>query len=262
MITPRSYAEKLSKSERLVAEKVKDYLKEPSEDNVHDLRTSIRRMLATAAILPKKMRGKNKAKKYLSDYEKLLRLNAEVRDLDIVLSKMVAHDEEPSHRDLMKKLREGRESGLKKAQRFASSVRDEAGLSVQANDFSSSSLRKRFKKTVAQLSEKMAKRIRVVVREPANKMELHKLREDSRRLRYVLELDNSPDTSKLLTVLASWQEMLGVIHDADIFIERFKDGKGSSLVKPLLESETSSRNENYEKFRAIAKESPKFRLDN
>jgi hypothetical protein len=69
-------------------------------------------------------------------------------------------------------------------------------------------------------------------------------------------MDDSPETSKLLPVLEKWQEVLGEIRDSDIFISRVEDGKFSSKLREVLERERSSRQESYEKFLEIAKESP------
>ena len=262
MITPRSYAKKLAKSENTVAKKLKAYLKESNEDNVHDLRTSIRRMLATADILPKKMRREKDPNKYLANYERLLKLNAKVRDLDIVLSKLSSYKDDPAYGQVVRNLRTSRESELKQARKFASPIKDAEGFSLRANDLSGSTLRKRFNKTTGKLTAKIEERLPVVIQEPANKVELHRLRENSRRLRYTLELEKNPDASKLLAVLESWQDVLGLIHDADIFIMHFENEKDSPKIKALLDHEISGRNENYEKFRAIARESPSFRLPN
>ncbi len=259
MITPRSYAKNLSKSQDSVAKKLKVYLKDPNEDNVHDLRTSIRRLIVTSDILPKKMRREKDLKRYLANHEKLLKLNAKVRDLDIVLSKM---KDEGADSQTVRTLRKSRESELKKVRQFASSTKDDESFSLRASDLSGSMLRKRFSKSADKLATKIEARLPIVIQEPSNKLELHKLREDSRRLRYTLELENSPETSKLLTVLESWQEVLGLIHDSDIFIMHFENEKDTPKIKTLLEPEISSRNDNYEKFRSISRESPSFRLHN
>jgi hypothetical protein len=49
---------------------------------------------------------------------------------------------------------------------------------------------------------------------------------------------------------------LGEIRDSDIFISRVEDGEFSSKLKDVLEKEKSDRQENYERFLEIAKESP------
>jgi len=259
LITPRSYTESLSKSEKIVSDKVRAYLKDPNEENVHDLRTSIRRLLTTANILPKKIRGQKESKKYLENYERLLKLNAKVRDIDIVLSKLPHHGDDPKYAKLAKQLNAKRESSIDRAKRFASSLKDERALPVHTNDLSGPQIQYRFKKTARTLTKRLKKGLRVVKQEPKNLDELHKLREDSRRLRFTLEMDDTPETSKLLPVLETWQDVLGKIRDSDIFITQFQGEKDYPKIREVLEQEKSGRNENYERFLEIAKESPSLR---
>ena len=256
MITPQSYTENLSKSEKIVSDKVKAYIKEPSEENVHDLRTSIRRLLTTVNVLPKTIRRQREFKRHLESYRKLLRLNAKVRDVDIILAKLPHHGDDPVFSKLVGQLRQIRESSLKRAKRFASSIKGNKDFSVEAKELSSPLIQKRFRKTASTLTKTLKTHLRIVVRDPRNLDELHKLREDSRSLRFTLEVDDSPETSKLLPVLEKWQDVLGEIRDSDIFISRVEEGKFSSELKEVLEKERSGRQENYQKFLEIAKESP------
>jgi CHAD domain-containing protein len=258
LITPRSYTESLSRSEKIVTDKVKEYLKEPSEENVHDLRTSLRRLLTIANILPKKIRAQKESRKYLEGCDKLLRLNAKVRDIDIVLSKLPRHGDDPAYAKLAIRLKNTREASLKKAQQIASSIEDKKDMPINAKEISAPLIQKRFKKTTDTLAKKLKKHLRIVVKEPKDLNELHKLREDSRRLRFTLEMDDSPKTTKLLPVLETWQDVLGKIRDSDIFISRVKDEESSGKIKEVLEREKSGRHENYQKFLEIAKESPSF----
>ena len=246
MITPQSYAYSLSKSEKLVSDNVKAYLKEPSEDNVHDLRTSIRRLLTTANILPKKIRGEKETKRYLEIYEKLLKLNAKVRDIDIILSKLPHNGDGPAYAKLAKQLQKVRESSLEKAQRFAESISDKTSLPLESRKLAEPIIQRRFKKTAKALTETLRERFRVVVKEPRNIDELHKPREDSRRLRSTLEIDDTPESSKLLPVLETWQEVLEKIRDSDVFISHFEDEKQPAKIGKVLEQEKSARKENYQ----------------
>jgi CHAD domain-containing protein len=257
LITPHSYNETLSKSEKIVSDKVKAYLKEPSEENVHDLRVSIRKLLTTASILPKKIRAEKESRTYLDRYEKLLKLNAKTRDIDIILSKLPHRGDDPAFSKLAKQLKEIRESSIKKAIRFASSIKDSKSFPVEADRLSAKLIQKRFKKTSSELLKTLKKHLQVVVKEPKNLDELHKLREDSRRLRFTLEMDDTPESSKLLPVLETWQDVLGKIRDSDVFISSFEDEKRPSKIEKVLAQEKTGRHENYEKFLEIFKESPK-----
>lgn len=157
MITPQKYSEGFSKSEKLVSNKIKAYIKEPTEENVHDLRTSIRRFLTMATILPKKIRQRKEPKKALSEYEKLLRLNTKVRDVDIILSKLPKHEDDPDYSKITKQLTKLRASSIKKARRFALSIKDSRETSIKASDLSTKSVQKRFKKTASSLAKQLKK---------------------------------------------------------------------------------------------------------
>jgi CHAD domain-containing protein len=256
LISPESFTEQLSKSEKIVNSQLKAYLKEPNEEHVHDLRTSIRRLLATADVLPKKIRKTKNSKKNLANYEELLKLNTGVRDTDIVLSKLPSHGDDPAYSKLAKQLTRERESNLNRAKRVASSIEGTDLVTFNPKDISPSDLQKRFKKTTSSLTKKLKKGLRLVKDDPKDLNQLHKLREDSRRLRYTLEIDDNPDTTKLSTTVGAWQDILGKIRDSDIFISHLNKAKTTPKISEVLDQEKASRKENFSKFLEISKESP------
>lgn len=256
MISPNTFEQTLSDSEKQVREKIKSYLEKPDEKNVHDLRASIRRALATSNVLPKKIRKEKESRKYLDGLQKLLKLNATVRDADIVLSKLPNHGDSPDFSKLATKLNIKRESSLKKARQTAYSIKDEKGITFDAKDVSSAVLQKRFAKTTRVLTKKLREGLKLVKSKPKDLDQLHKLREDSRQLRYTLEIDENAKSSKLLSIVEAWQDVLGKIRDSDIFVMSTSNNKTSPKIKEVLEREKETRKENYEKFLEIAKESP------
>jgi len=259
VITPRTYAKNLEKSQKEFSKRLRDYLKDPKEENVHDLRTSLRRIIAITDVLPRKIRRKGKSQDRISDYQKLLKLNAKVRDMDIILSKIATYEGDNDISQLVKKLEKNRESDLKAAQKFAASLVRSDEFEVEPNRLPPSALRKRFSKIVERLGAKVDERLPVVLKQPEKKEELHRLREDSRRLRYTLELDDSQESDKI-KVLESWQDVLGAIHDTDIFTAYFEGAKKKAgNIGALLAREMKSRDDNYERFRSVAKETPSFR---
>src|SRR5260370_16449533 len=152
LISPQSYTQSLSRSEKLVSDRVRAYIKEPSEENVHDLRTSIRRLLTTANVLPKTIRRQREFKRHLESYAKLLRLNARVRDVDIILAKLPHHGDDPNFSIIATQLKEIRESSLKRAKRFASSIKGKEDISVRARDLSSPLIHNRFRTSTSSLT--------------------------------------------------------------------------------------------------------------
>jgi CHAD domain-containing protein len=70
-----------------VDDRLDKYLDDPNEDNIHDIRTSIRRLEAAILSSPKQMRNK-KIKQFVKESKGLFKANSEVRDFDIILQKV------------------------------------------------------------------------------------------------------------------------------------------------------------------------------
>jgi hypothetical protein len=93
----------------------------------------------------------------LEGYERLLKLNAKIRDIDIILSKLPHHGDDPAFSKLAKQLEKMRESSLKKAARFASSIEDNESFPIEADKLSAKLIQKRFKKTAGALTKALKK---------------------------------------------------------------------------------------------------------
>jgi CHAD domain-containing protein len=100
---------------------------------------------------------------------------------------------------------------------------------------------------------RIEKRPPTVVSSPDDKEELHLLREDVRRLRYILDLAEQKSVRDQLETLKVWQEVLGEIHDSDVFIRQMAQLKKPEEIGPMLEDEAFVRNRNYENFKSLAK---------
>lgn len=253
MIGKGRYGKALQKADRTLAKSVSDYLKDPSEDNVHDLRTSTRRLLAAVQLLPKRLRSTKKIAAYAENLEKLMKSNAKTRDLDIIIARVEQRNPSNDNSSLLKSLKALRDSSLKPGTSFARSLRPDLGLSIRDKDLSGSELERRFAKVSRKYLLRIQKRLPTVLATPDDKEELHLLRWDARKLRYILELGDQKELEDQLERLKSWQEVLGDVHDSDIFIRHFAKSKRRDETNKLLEDEAEARTRNYEKFRTIAK---------
>ena len=59
LLTPRHIVTKMEENKR-VDNKVDDYIKDSNENNIHDIRTAVRRLDASYRSLPKNIRKKTK----------------------------------------------------------------------------------------------------------------------------------------------------------------------------------------------------------
>jgi CHAD domain-containing protein len=243
----------LRRTERALAKKVSNYLNDANERNVHDLRTTTRRMLAALQVLPKKLRNEKKTTNYDARLEKLIKSNAKTRDIDIVIGKVSPKNSSGEYEALLTDLRKLRKSSLQLGFAYARALKADRGLQVRPKRLSGADLEKRFEKLYRKYASRIEKRLPTVVGSPDEKEQLHRLREDTRKLRYILDLGDGKTLRKQLKVLRSWQDILGAIHDSDIFIQYLDRWKKSDEIRSLVEDETVVRNRNYSEFRAVAK---------
>lgn len=254
MITRNSYSKAIDRINGKLAKRIAAYTRESNEKNVHDLRTAIRRLIAAVELLPRKLRKKKRIVKHVTAYDRLLKANAKTRDLDVIISKIERHRDgsQPKYSHLLAELRILRKDNSKRGHKMALSLKHHPRLQIPIKPLSSDDLEKRYYKIVTRYSSRIKKRVPIVVENPYEKEELHLLREDTRKLRYILDLGSYGKASKNISTLKAWQDILGAVHDSDIFIQRLEKMKDPT-VNSLLYEEEMIRKQNYEKFRSMMK---------
>jgi CHAD domain-containing protein len=88
MLCLLSFLTSLSENLQSVNNRVSKYLKTPNAKQIHDVRTSIRRLDATYLILPKKNRTGSSLSDYVLKCKEFFKANSEIRDLDIIYERL------------------------------------------------------------------------------------------------------------------------------------------------------------------------------
>ena len=83
-----TFLDKAERNIRRVDNRLDDYIKNPNEENIHNIRTAIRRLQATYISLPKKLRKKKKIREFVIKSKELFRINSKIRDYDIISEKL------------------------------------------------------------------------------------------------------------------------------------------------------------------------------
>lgn len=262
-----TYIEISERNIQRVSNRLDDYIKEPNEERIHDIRTAIRRLEATYLCLPKNLRKKKKIEDYVRSSKALFRINSEVRDCDIILEKL-SIDAQISQQNVFKSfersLQRQRRTKLDKALSIASQLRNLSIPNLSKKNISQKRLKKRFGKVVSKFVNRIEKNFPLIISDSKKITELHELRKDCKKLRYVLELlpDKSKnmgnktydnDVSQLIEKLEKIQDMLGTIHDYDTTVAYLKGlRKGTkrrrSLIQQMIEKMTRARQSRYEEF--------------
>jgi CHAD domain-containing protein len=257
--TSKYLSKSLGKRLKTLEEKLSEYLSPPnppSEEKIHDLRTSIRRLQAQSKVLPKSFRKKDTPLgKYLVGCKSLFKQNTKVRDIDIIRSKINRGGsieslliESGPHLD--RQLARDRDTALSKGMGLAKQLKSLPLPEISEDDLSNRKMKKSFSKIVGKLERSVAERLPKVLKSEKDVKELHLLRKDCKMLRYTLELEvpQSKKERSRFEFLADWQDALGSIHDSDIALQYLSKNSSLSGVNHLIEQEQKLRHEKYVDF--------------
>jgi CHAD domain-containing protein len=255
-----SFAAKYARTRNILTKRLKAYLKDPNPENVRSLRIAMRRMHLSTELLPKKMRKAKMTRAFLAALDEASKAIAKVRDLDIILSKISTYRPELSVEEQIARIKETRESQLQAARRLTIAFQKAHIPKIREKDLSVPKLQKRIDKTTKQLIAMINGRLPLVLKDSNNARDLHLLRMDCRRLRYLAEIFRSKKTGGLLSRLRSWQSQLGFIHDSDLTIDYLRNLGEAPEMQPMLIDLVTQRMQSYEKFTSIAKQIPPVSL--
>jgi CHAD domain-containing protein len=231
-LSPNGFIRDYQKAARRLERAFDLLLENSGEAEVHEARTSARKMIIHLKLLPKKIREKGKVRKLEKKLEDVMDATSELRDIDIITLKLVS--EGKSADGLVKHAERKRQVYLQAALEAVSSARKRKIPRLDEKDISPSGLRSRFEQVRDSLEGEIEELIPVVARDSADLESLHQLRIDSRKLRYAFESLSSKDSA--LRRIEGLQDKLGSIHDWDISIEFVIKSESDNKLIPEWEA--------------------------
>ena len=220
---------------------VSDLPDRPSPDEVHDLRVAARRIQVMRRLMPRSVRSAQDSKAFNLALKSFLKATSQLRDMDTLMVTL---------KSCKGSLPAGLLVGLAN-QRSDSAARAKVTIGaladVQVPELDNSKLRgrrlsRRFRKSVRSHSKKASSLLTQVLNDGSKVVELHSLRKEVKKLRYLLELADK--TPARLPSMTKWQDSLGAIHDLDVAIAYLKGEGASSLRGAILELQ-KERHSNY-----------------
>ncbi|HEX6068127.1 MAG TPA: CHAD domain-containing protein [Nitrososphaera sp.] len=253
------FARQFEKSARRVKERLVAYMEEPENDKkVHDVRTSLRRLEAAFLLMPKKLRKHNR--KQIDAHKQFFKANSRVRDYDIIRGRIAARAQGDLFVQLAVDLDSKRRSEVARAAKVARLVSVLPAASLKG--LKEGELESRMDEAAGRLLTKVKKGLPVVIADKKNVEELHRLRKDLKKLRYVLEAmpaglrkPYEKKASKILNGkgkpvedrLKELQDMLGQIHDIDITVQYLSSVRKKAAV-PVIQGEKAERGGLFDRF--------------
>ena len=235
-----------------VSNRINKYLKDPKAKNIHDIRTSIRRLNAAFSTLPKKYRTGSSMSTYILSCKELFKVNSEIRDLDIIYEKLQKYPPNDNRNKIIDTLKETRLTKLEYAKNIALALNNtDASKLLDQIKVTQKELEKRYNMIVANLISKIEAYFPIVITDSSRVEELHDLRKACKKLRYMLELlpIENKTALEMRKTLQKIQDILGTIHDYDFTINYLKTAENSSNeIREIINNEMQERKLNYERF--------------
>jgi CHAD domain-containing protein len=247
----------LSENLQRINNRVSKYLKTPNAKQIHDVRTSIRRLDATYLILPKKNRTGSSLSDYVLKCKEFFKVNSEIRDLDIIYEKLQKYPSNAQMDGVIEALKASRVATLERAKTIARTLKStDTTRIIDKIGVTERELQKRYNKMKSRLISRIESTFPAVLTNQANLEELHELRISCKKLRYLLELlpEEKNNVSKTRKTLQKLQDILGTIHDYDFTIEYLSSLEQSSIeIQEIITIEKEERNTKYHEFLRFCK---------
>lgn len=248
---------RLSENLQRLNNRVSKYLKTPNAKQIHDVRTSIRRLDATYLILPKKNRTGSSLSDYVLKCKEFFKVNSEIRDLDIIYEKLQKYPSNAQRNGVIEALKASRVATLERAKTIARSLKStDTTRIIDKIGVTEKELQKRYNKMISKLISRIETTFPAVLTNQAKLQELHDLRISCKKLRYLLELlpEDKNNVLKIRKTLQKLQDILGTIHDYDFTIEYLSSsGKSSIEIQEIIAIEKEERNAKYYEFLRFCK---------
>ncbi len=244
MITKATYQKELQNDLKRVDSRLRSFLEQQSVDNVHDLRTALRRIETRSQILRKRLRKKELGD-YLSLSKRLFKSTTKIRDLDIIKDQLSQQHHLSNDDSLIKEINAKRKKLVPKSKKLSRKL-EGTKPEISSDDIKETKLRKKLQKLVSKLDRNITSFLPLVLKGPDRLEDLHSLRMNCKKLRYILEATHSDP--KRIRTLVSWQNYLGKIHDYDVAVQYLSEVKGNPAIGTIVTEIKKSRNMQYAEY--------------
>ncbi|MGB9168839.1 MAG: CHAD domain-containing protein [Nitrososphaeraceae archaeon] len=257
MLTLLPFLTKLHESIERLNTRTKAYIKNPNDKHIHDVRTSVRRFNSAFLSLPKKYRtGPILLSEYNQIANKFFKVNSKIRDYDIIVQKLNNYTQSSQRDVVIDSIKKDRQLNLEKAKTLAISLKDLGSNKViDKMNITEKELQKRYIKVLSSFISKIELNFPIVITNALKIEELHQLRKDCKKMRYMLELlpEENTDAIELKKIFEKIQDHLGCIHDFDITIYYLRSLEPNREIQEIINTETENRRLKYAEFLNFSK---------
>ena len=185
----------------------------------------------------------------------LFKINSQIRDFDVITDLIRKNNPENGNGNGVghTKFENRRASKLKEAKVVAVGLRKLPVPNVDKSNITAGKLTKRYNKLISNFGSRIQLTLPLVMTDADKVNELHEMRKDCKKLRYLLELvpygkSSDKNVSKLEEELQNMQDLLGAIHDCDAAVAYLKRQTKRQRQNDIIEHIVQERKRRYQDF--------------
>ena len=197
----------------------------PSPDDIHNLRVAARRIQVMRGLMPRSVRVSRGSRKFSFALRTMLKATSQLRDMDTL------KDTLKSYRGslpggLLTNLENQRSDAAARAKAAIGALSQLPAPQLDTSELRGKRLSRRLRKGFRKHRREASSLLTNVLTDESKAVELHSLRKEIKKMRYLTELAGKPPAR--LSSLVKWQDSLGAIHDLDVAISYLKGIGGVS----------------------------------
>jgi len=240
----REFARRYHEKARGLSDIARGLSDRPTPGEVHDLRVAARRVQVMRRLLPRKVRVSQASRRFDLVLKSTLNGTSQLRDLDTLMSTLEEHRGNLPGQ-LLVTLENQRSDAAARAKAACEVLASSTPPEFEPGETTGRKLSRKLRKRARRHGRTAMELLSEVLTDESKVEELHSLRIEVKKLRYLLEL--SQKSPRELPVLTRWQESLGTIHDLDVALRYLEEGD-LKLKGWALDELRRSRHRAYLKF--------------
>jgi CHAD domain-containing protein len=217
----------------------------PSPAAIHDLRVTARRIQVMFRLLPRRARSSEGAMMSALVMRSILKATSQLRDLDTLMETLEPYRSELPAQVFLN-LENERSDSAARAKAAMEVLVEAPPLDLDTSEIRGKRLSRRLRKRIRRHGRRAAEHLENVLEDESKVNELHALRIEVKKLRYLLELGSR--TPPELPVMTKWQDSLGAIHDLDVAMDYIQSDRLVFSKDRVIRELRGRRHSRYLKF--------------
>jgi CHAD domain-containing protein len=244
-VNSKSFERRYRENSKALLEIARSLPERPSPTAIHDLRVAARRIQVMFRLLPKAARNSEGANVFALTLKSILKTTSQLRDLDTLMETLEPYGPElPA--EVFVRLENERSDAAARTKTAMEVLTDASSSDLDLSVIGGRRLSKRLRKRVRRHGRRAADLLRNVLKDESRVEDLHTLRIEVKKLRYLLELGE--EIPPELPVMARWQASLGAIHDLDVAMNYLQRSRSDFAKEMVLRGPRRRRHSTYLKF--------------